>query len=34
MAQDGTITLRGDASSAAQKDLTDEYTMDVEGVFK
>ena len=34
MAQDGTITLRGDASSTAQKDLTGEYAMDVEGVKK
>jgi osmotically-inducible protein OsmY len=31
-AQDGTITLRGDASSTAQKDLTGEYAKDVEGV--
>jgi len=32
MAQDGTITLRGDAGSMAQKDLTGEYAKDVEGV--
>ena len=31
-AQDGIITLRGDAGSNAQKDLTTEYAMDVEGV--
>ncbi len=30
--QNGTITLRGQASSAAQKDLTTEYAQDVEGV--
>ena len=30
--QDGIITLRGHASSTAQKDLTSEYAMDVEGV--
>ncbi|MDP3481158.1 MAG: BON domain-containing protein [Desulfoprunum sp.] len=32
MAQNGTITLRGEATSLAQKDLTAEYAMDVEGV--
>lgn len=31
-AQKGIITLRGHASSTAQKDLTTEYAMDVEGV--
>jgi osmotically-inducible protein OsmY len=31
-AQDGIITLRGHAGSTAQKDLTTEYVMDVEGV--
>ena len=31
-AQDGIITLRGHASSTAQKDLSTEYAMDVEGV--
>ncbi len=31
-AQDGIITLRGDAGSNAEKDLTTEYAMDVEGV--
>jgi hyperosmotically inducible periplasmic protein len=31
-AEGGTITLRGEASSKAQKDLTTEYTKDVEGV--
>ncbi len=30
--QNGIITLRGDAASMAQKDLTTEYAMDVEGV--
>ena len=30
--QDGIITLRGHANSTAQKDLTSEYAMDVEGV--
>jgi osmotically-inducible protein OsmY len=30
--KDGIVTLRGDASSQAQKDLTTEYTKDVEGV--
>ena len=29
---DGTVTLRGNASSTAQKDLAAEYAMDVEGV--
>ncbi|MBU3951494.1 MAG: BON domain-containing protein [Proteobacteria bacterium] len=29
---DGTVTLRGKASSTAQKDLAKEYAMDVEGV--
>lgn len=32
LANSGTITLRGNASSTAQKDLTTEYAMDVEGV--
>jgi len=32
LAKDGTITLRGKADSAAQKDLTTEYAKDVEGV--
>jgi len=32
LAKDGTITLRGEADSAAQKDLTTEYAKDVEGV--
>jgi osmotically-inducible protein OsmY len=32
MAKDGTITLRGEATSAAQKDLTTEYAKDVDGV--
>lgn len=31
-AKDGIITLRGEATSAAQKDLTTEYAKDVEGV--
>ncbi len=31
-AKEGTITLRGKAESAAQKDLTTEYAKDVEGV--
>ncbi len=31
-AENGTITLRGEASSAAQKDLTAEYALDVDGV--
>ena len=31
-AKDGTVTLRGEATSAAQKDLTTEYAKDVEGV--
>jgi osmotically-inducible protein OsmY len=30
--KDGIVTLRGDASSQAQKDLTTEYVKDVEGV--
>ena len=32
IAQNGTIILRGEATSIAQKDLTTEYAMDVEGV--
>jgi len=32
LAKDGTITLRGEATSKAQKDLTTEYAKDVEGV--
>ena len=32
MAANGTVTLRGEASSEAQKDLTTEYAKDVEGV--
>ena len=32
LAKDGTVTLRGNASSTAQKDLTTEYAQDVEGV--
>ena len=32
IARNGTITLRGEATSIAQKDLTAEYAMDVEGV--
>jgi osmotically-inducible protein OsmY len=32
LAKDGTVTLRGEATSAAQKDLTTEYARDVEGV--
>ncbi len=31
-AKDGTITLRGEAENNAQKDLTTEYVLDVEGV--
>jgi hyperosmotically inducible protein len=31
-AKDGIVTLRGDAASQAQKDLTTEYAKDVEGV--
>jgi osmotically-inducible protein OsmY len=31
-AKDGTVTLRGEATSAAQRDLTTEYAKDVEGV--
>lgn len=34
LADKGTVTLRGEASSVAQKDLTTEYVMDVEGVEK
>jgi hyperosmotically inducible periplasmic protein len=30
--KDGTVTLTGDASSQAQKDLTEEYAKDIEGV--
>lgn len=30
--QDGIVTLTGDASSEAQKDLTEEYAKDIEGV--
>jgi len=30
--KDGVVTLRGDASSGAQKELTTEYSKDVEGV--
>ena len=33
-AKDGTITLRGEATSKAQKDLATEYAKDVEGVKK
>ncbi|RQW82439.1 MAG: BON domain-containing protein [Geobacter sp.] len=32
LAKDGTVTLRGEATSKAQKDLTTEYAKDVEGV--
>ena len=32
LAKDGTVTLRGNASSIAQKDLTTEFAKDVEGV--
>jgi len=32
LAQDGIVTLRGQARNAAQKDLTTEYARDVEGV--
>jgi osmotically-inducible protein OsmY len=32
LAKDGTVTLRGKADSAAQKDLTAEYALDVDGV--
>jgi osmotically-inducible protein OsmY len=32
LAKDGTVTLRGKADSAAQKNLTTEYAKDVEGV--
>jgi osmotically-inducible protein OsmY len=31
-AKDGTVTLRGEANSPAQRDLTAEYAKDVEGV--
>jgi len=31
-AKDGTVTLRGEATTVAQKDLTTEYAKDVEGV--
>jgi len=34
LAENGTITLRGEATSVAQKDLTTEHVMDVEGVIK
>ncbi|OGR19888.1 MAG: transport-associated protein [Desulfobacterales bacterium GWB2_56_26] len=34
LAENGTITLRGEATSVAQKDLTTEYVMDVEGVMQ
>ncbi|MFZ1985190.1 MAG: BON domain-containing protein [Desulfatitalea sp.] len=34
LAQDGTVTLRGEAASAAQRDLATEYAKDVEGVKK
>jgi osmotically-inducible protein OsmY len=34
LADKSTVTLRGEASSLAQKDLTTEYVMDVEGVEK
>lgn len=34
LAENGTVTLRGEATSVAQKDLTTEYVMDVEGVKK
>lgn len=32
LAKDGNVTLRGEADSAAQKDLTTEYAKDVDGV--
>ncbi|MDO8948391.1 MAG: BON domain-containing protein [Desulfocapsaceae bacterium] len=32
LAENGTVTLRGEATSAAQKDLATEYVKDVEGV--
>jgi hyperosmotically inducible protein len=32
LAKDGTVTLRGEATSAAQKELATEYAKDVEGV--
>jgi osmotically-inducible protein OsmY len=31
-AKDGVVTLRGDAASMAEKDLTTEYAKDIEGV--
>ena len=31
-AKDGIVTLRGDAASQAQKDLTTEYAKDIDGV--
>jgi osmotically-inducible protein OsmY len=34
LAENGIVTLRGEATSVAQKDLTTEYVMDVEGVTK
>jgi osmotically-inducible protein OsmY len=34
LADKGTITLRGEAANVAQKDLTTEYAMDIEGVEK
>jgi osmotically-inducible protein OsmY len=34
LADNGTVTLRGEADSVAQKDLTTEYVMDVDGVDK
>jgi len=34
LAEDGTVTLKGEAASQAQKDLTTEYVKDVEGVKK
>ena len=34
LAENGIITLRGEATSVAQKDLTTEHVMDVEGVIK
>ncbi|MBA3013195.1 MAG: BON domain-containing protein [Proteobacteria bacterium] len=33
LSENGAVTLRGKASSTAQKDLTTEYAMDVEGVL-
>lgn len=32
LAKDGTVTLRGEATSMAQKDLTTEYAKDIDGV--